>query len=273
VFEDHPNILKDVFPWNDPQSHSFSGIPPHSALLNDLKALRIGLEQMMEPLTEKIKSALEDTRVENGGVLSEKKLLEYLDSFKVDMMEKFAAVERGQNINDINVHDNNDNLDIVVTEQPERERVYNVHTFSGRLQRVPDSFQIPKCGVFHLWRQWWIGNDVTHIPPLRLLVTKDIDFLDRLPLTDIEKIGRRGGSTKRRPVGKTLSDIRYLMNVLLKMVEEEGALQNRITIRSVDEMFKAIERRLLIRVRDIQKNWRSVVRELRENKVQINDHD
>lgn len=106
-----------------------------------------------------------------------------------------------------------------------------------------------------------------------MLVTKDIDFLDKLPLTDVEKVGRRGGSTKRRPVGKPLSNMRYLMNVLVAMVEEEGALQRHITIRSVDEMFKAIERRLLVKIRDIQKNWRSVVRELRENKVKINDFD
>jgi hypothetical protein len=263
-FEDHPNILKVFFPWNNPNGHSFSGIPPHAALLNDLKALRSGQERLMNTLKDTLKEALDETRTESAG-LSKKELFTYLDLLKNDLLKQFTTMERQHCVqNDNAILENSKEM---VTEQVEVQRNYNVHPFHGAIRRVPLTWRFPKCGLFHLWRQWWLGNDIENIPPLHLLVTKDIDFLDKIPLDKEEMIGRRSASRKRRPAGKTLSDMRFLIKVMKKMVEEEGAFQHRITVRSVDEMFKSIEERLMVHDRELQKTWRSVVRELRENKI------
>ena len=269
-FEKNPNIVKVLFPWSDTQKHSFSGIPPHSALLNDLKALRSGQERILESMADKIKEALADVRVDGSAALTEKKLLECFDVLRVDMMAKFSTLESRQTTNENdNTNNNDDQLEI---NQEEINRKYDIHTFAGRLRRVPENWRIPKCGLFHLWHQWWMGDDNLHVAPLQIVVTKDVDFIDSLPLTKEELVGRRGGSLKRRPAGKQLSDMRYLINVMIQMVHEEGTFDHRITVETVDAMFMSIERQLLVRVRDIQKNWRSVVRELREKKVKVIDY-
>lgn len=271
-FKNNPNVLKILFPWNDTHGHSYSGIPPHSALLNDLKALRVGQESMISSFSVEIKRALDESMVVgNSAGMTEKKLLECFDSLKVDILDQLASLERRHNVGEIIGNNNDDNVLVDITEQVERHRAFDVHTFSGRMRRVPETWRFPKGGLFHVWRDWWIGNDVTHVAPLRLLCTKDVDFLDDVPLTAEEMVGRRGGSTTRRPAGKSLSDLRYVMNVLVMMVEEEGTMNLNITIATVDEMFRSIEHRLLVRIRDLQKNWRSVVREFREMKIKVSN--
>ena len=61
--------------------------------------------------------------------------------------------------------------------------------------------------------------------------------------------------------------MKYLIKVILKLIEEEGgAMPNQLTTTAVDRMFALVSHRLVLGARDCQKQWQSVVVELRKAK-------
>ena len=159
-------------------------------------------------------------------------------------------------------------------ERIETGRGYKLHTYGGRMHRVPRDWRTPRCNVFLLWRQWWIGDNLRNIPPLRFLDTKDIEHVDSIPLSEIEKHRRTGYfNAQRRKASKTLSDMRFVIKVVMKMVREENAETSVLTTSSVDNMFRSVAHRLIAGFRDDQKHWITVVRELRKLRLRVNDKD
>ncbi|KAG7339193.1 hypothetical protein IV203_020156 [Nitzschia inconspicua] len=101
----------------------------------------------------------------------------------------------------------------------------------GGFHRVPADWRFPRCGVQDLWRQWWIGDTVRQVSPLRSLEHVDVNHLDNLPLADDEMHGRTGGYGARRRLSKqTLCDMRFLMNWMTERVEAAGHREINTTI-------------------------------------------
>ena len=96
--------------------------------------------------------------------------------------------------------------------------------------------------------------------------------LDMRPVPVKESQGvRTGPITKhqRRKVSKLLSDMRFVMKYITKLVEEEGAMTDTITPSSVWRMFDSITHRLSPASLDESNKWVSFVRVLRGNHVVV----
>ncbi|KAG7336568.1 hypothetical protein IV203_017784 [Nitzschia inconspicua] len=141
---------------------------------------------------------------------------------------------------------------------------YTLHMYGGGFHRVSADWRFPRCGVQDFWRQWWIGDTVRLVPPLRSLGHGDVKHLDNVPLADDEMHGRTGGyGARRRLSKKTLCDMRFLMNWMTERVEAAGHSENNTTISAVDRMFLSIAHLFADGARDSQKRWTSIVHTVR----------
>jgi hypothetical protein len=135
------------------------------------------------------------------------------------------------------------------------------------MHRVPESWEFPRCGVRDLWRQWWIGDRRRQVSPLRFVKLPDVKHLDKRPITEEERHGRRGKfKNKRREARKVLCDINFIIKFIRKKLEEKNLYFKKnepITQRKVNNMFEAINGEFMVNERDLQKSWLSVVRQLR----------
>jgi hypothetical protein len=264
----NPMLLSTKFPYNDNQN-KYTGIPPHVILLNEMAALKRNQDILLETFVEKVKEALKDYGV-NEDRVTEHRLRVVLDDFKADLSLQLKALElKSQQTtldgdmqmiqNDIQ-HDNEDFM-----QRPETRNTYPPHCFGGSLHRVPKTWRWPRCGCLHLWRQWWLGDDVQNVPPLRFLKIADIRFLDAIPLSKEEMQNRSGRySMQRRKTRKTLADVRYLMNAMTFMVKRANAYRNVINVTTVDFMFQAIEEELITQAKDLRKDWHSIIKYVRK---------
>ena len=121
-------------------------------------------------------------------------------------------------------------------------------------------------GVLDCWRQWWIGDTVRNVPPLRNLKASDLAHLDKIPLSAEEEMHGRAGKhrAKRRPARKIYSDMAFLMNYITEKVVANGAMADEITVSSVDAMFMGVSEEFSGGARNAQKKWNTVVNEIRK---------
>ena len=146
--------------------------------------------------------------------------------------------------------------------------MYQPHYYGGSWKRVPKDWRWPKCGVFDLWRQWWIGDNVRDIPPIRMLNFLDVKHLDAVPLSAEEMHGRTGKhKEKRRTATKVLCDLNFLMKFVHDKVVERGKFEQHITVASVDRMFLAVIDCFDLKDRDEQKRWSTVVNGIRTKNI------
>jgi hypothetical protein len=247
-------FLRVTYPWND-NEHVFGGIPPHVALLQQLKLLRSDQLNLINNFTDRVKEALTSYGV-NADKLTEERLRLVLKDFQHELT---GHMERYDRLSSCNGRASNE------TERVETGNGYRLHFYGGRYHRVPIEWHFPRCGVQDLWRQWWIGDTVLQVPPLRFLETIDVNHLDKLKLNDSETHGRAEAfKEKRRPANKMMCDLRFLMRFVTDLVEHEGALEETITISTVDKMFSTVSNKFHVGERDLQKQWLTVVRELRK---------
>ena len=118
---------------------------------------------------------------------------------------------------------------------------FQIHCYGNRIHRLPKEWRFPRCGVRDLWRQWWIGDTVRNIPPLRTLRFHDVEHLQLIPLTEIEK-QRKVGPYKdnRRKIAKTLYDLKFLCKYLTKKIIDMGKMETDVTLAGVDRMFSYV---------------------------------
>ena len=134
-----------TYPWNDEQ-HTFCGIPPHVALLQQLTMVKESQQELKDAFISKVKQALEDYGV-NGGHMTERQLRHILEEFQQDLT---VSLRRDFPQNRIDTSDN----------ALDGEDTYRLHIYGGRMHRVPSDWRFPRCGVFDLWHQWWIGDSI-----------------------------------------------------------------------------------------------------------------
>jgi hypothetical protein len=193
----------------------------------------------------------------DGNRLSRESLREILTEFQHRLREQMAANQVGVGAAPIAPI-------IEVNNRPENERRYNVHYYGGKFHRLPEDWRFPRCGVFAVWRQWWIGDNVRHIPPLRDLEAKEYKHLDKIPLSEDEMHGRTGlHKNNRRKSRRTLCDLRYLIKFISKYIGARNVFRPEITPENVAAMFNDIADIFTDSERDAQKIWVSAVGSIR----------
>jgi hypothetical protein len=249
-------FLRVTYPWND-NEHVFGGIPPHVALLQQLMLLRSDQMNLINTFTDRVKEALASYGV-NSDRLTEDRLRTVLKDFQEELavhMDRFDQASSRMG---------NSNSDI---DRVETGNGYRLHFYLGRYHRVPIDWRFPRCGVQDLWRMWWIGDTVRQIPPLRFLETIDVNHLDKVNLDDTETHGRAlPFRKKRRPASKMMCDLRFLMKFVNDLVEREDAIEDMITLTTVDKMYSLVSKNFDAGERDLQKQWLTAVREIRKAK-------
>jgi hypothetical protein len=155
---------------------------------------------------------------------------------------------------------------LIVTERVETGSLYKWHMYKGTFHRVPSTWRFPRCGLQSLWRQWWIGDQQRQIPPLKFLQYSDVKHIDGVPLEQIEKTRKVGPyQNNRRLISIILTDMRFLCQYMCKLVETKmGTIEQMINIAAVDQMFALIQSEMLPKDRDRQKQWLTVVRQIRQ---------
>jgi hypothetical protein len=242
-----------TYPWND-ICHVFTGIPPHISVLQELSVIKSKQERLIGEFVEEV-SVVIGRLGSDGGRMTEDNLRNILTEFQRTFMQQ---INNGNN--------NATPLEPAGTtiNRSETGRTYELHYFGGEIHRLPRDWLWPRCGVFDLWRQWWIGDSCRKIPPLRILEQRDFRFLNKVPLADDELHGRTGKhKEKRREARKTWCDLKFLMEYVHKKVVEKGAFVREVTPTSVDEMFRAIAGIFTDSEREAQIRWSTVVLSLR----------
>ena len=251
-----------TYPWNDGNGNVFTGIPPTIALLQQVCLVRDKQQVMVAEFVAEVSELLRD-RLDQGRV-TEAGLLTILQDFErrfTAVLEERAGAPPVPALDEAN-------------DRPEAGRRYNVHFYGGGIHRLPQDWRFPRCGVFGLWRQWMIGDDVRNVPPLRDLHPREYKHIDVLPLSEEERHGRCGGhAERRRPSRKILCDMRYLMRFISNKITERGVYQPEITPSSVDAMFMDVVDCFTEVERDAQKNWTSAVQSLRRRLHDNNDEE
>ena len=187
----HLLILSDnevttvVYPWSE-TAHVFTGIPPHAALLQELTVIKREQRNLVDSFITKVKTAIDESGVGTSALTAQ--------GLK-DMFEGFSTSLR-HDLQNLETMGRGEARAVEERGRTERNRLetddirYDLHFFRGRFHRVPEDWRFPRIGVNDVWRQWWIGDTVRNIPPLRKLDAEDLKFLDKLPLTRAEMHGR-----------------------------------------------------------------------------------
>ena len=247
---ENQDIVTVTYPWDD-TTHTFSGIPPHTVLLQEMERMRIQQQNLADTFEEKVRTAIDEAGLSGTGV-TERRLTNMFDGFARELREQLSGL----------------GVDGTRTSQ-QRERVetgtgYEWHYYDGKIHRVPKDWRFPRVGVLDCWRQWWIGDSVRNVPPLRNLKAADLAHLDSIPLSPEEMHGRSGRHrTKRRPARKIYSDMAFLMNYITDKVVANGMMPEEITISSVDAMYLGVAEEFGGGQRNAQKKWNTLVKELR----------
>ena len=142
---------------------------------------------------------------------------------------------------------------------------YCWHYFDGHFHHVLKDWCCPCIGVLDAWKQWWIGDSVRGIPPLRMLDSKDLEFLDAIPLSEEEQHGRTGpNKNRRRPARKTLCDLKFLMMYITDKVVATGRFADVITMASVVDMLSVVATEFG-GARNSQKKWHTISQEIQRS--------
>jgi hypothetical protein len=246
------SFVETSFPWND-KNHVFSGIPPHVSVLQELAVIKEKQERLIVEFVEQVTTVL-SRYAADGGRLTEEHLRSVLTEFQTNFLQK---------LND-NSGSQLESERIVEVNMVEAARSYAVHFYRGGIHRIPQDWRFPRCGVFDLWRQWWIGDGNRKIPPLRILGPGDFKHLSGLPLGEEEMHGRTGPAREhRRDARKTWHDLKYLMEHVHQKVLAKGTMEAIINPSSVDRMFLSVAGTFTSKERDSQMRWLTVVFRIR----------
>jgi len=203
----------------------------------------------------RVKTALEEYGVDSEWLTVEN-LNRILDCFRDELNVQLRTITNGSQ------------SAVVQCERVKTGQNYQIHTHSGQLSWVPVDWRFLRCSVFDLWWQWWIGDQVRQVPPLRLLSREDVAFLNSIPLDKDEMHGRTGKSKeKQRLARKNLNDMKFIMNWITKKVQEARAMEQVITLSSVDRMFAVVAGEFSEGECNGQKKWNTLVRDLQTKQV------
>ena len=257
----HTRVL---YPWsNDAHTYSFSGIPPHVALLFEIRIVAERQRKMVEELLVRIDETL-DRRGIAGGTMSEQRMREIVRTATEDIrdgMNRLAIQGIGPG---------GDGLPGTTARTRVTPRGYTLHMYGGMIHLLPQHWRFPSVGILSLWQQWLLGDYTQNVPPLRIVKLHDVKHLDKIVLP--------AGITQR-PARKILSDMKFLMEHVEMLVRENGTWENVHNQTTVTDMFRSVEGHFKIpstgngqhERRDAQMKWQTITHLLRKQKQQANN--
>ena len=223
-----------------------TGVPPHVAVLQELHSLKVKQQSLIDNFISNVKRAIEECDLA-GGSLSEQRLRQIFFGFSAEIHQQL-----------LHVGDGTENTEADDPQCIETGHGYHWHYFDGHFHHDLKDWCFPRIGVLDTWKQWWIGDSVWGIPPLRMLDSKDIEFLDTIPLSEEEQHGRMGPNKNRcRPARKTLCDLKFLMLFITDKVVAAGRFMDVITRASVVDMFSVVATEFG-GARNLQKKWHTI---------------
>ena len=83
--DNNPNCVVVTYPWSS-NGGSFTGVPPHVAVLQELHSLKVTQQSLIDNFISKVKTAIEECDLA-GGTLSEQRLQQIFDGFSADIRE------------------------------------------------------------------------------------------------------------------------------------------------------------------------------------------
>lgn len=131
-----------------------------------------------------------------------------------------------------------------------------LRTWGGSIQILPEDYLIPKVTARIIWGNWWIGDSTAKIPPL--------SKVRNMHLPSAQK--------------KRFSDLKFLMNSIIKALEQAGRFIPEPSVIEVGAMFDHANNLLGLeprtptgRVRRTgQLAWSTVVKQLRKKQSSTN---
>jgi hypothetical protein len=241
-----------TFPWND-SDNVFTGIPPHVSVMQELACIKEKQQRLIGEFVDEV-SVVIGKLATDGGRMTEDGIRSIMLEFQHSFLKEFNN-NNNTNITTLTAGDINDS---------EAGKIYAVHFYGGEIHRLPQNYRFPRCGVFDLWKQWWIGDSARKIPPLRILSAKDFKHLNKVGLDEEELHGRTGGhKASRRDARKTWHDLKFLMEFVHKKIVDRGAFEREINPESVDRMFKSVVGVFTSKERDSQMRWLTVLLAIR----------
>ncbi|KAL7565497.1 hypothetical protein ACA910_012235 [Epithemia clementina (nom. ined.)] len=258
-FSENEDAITTTMPWADHQHH-FSGIPPHVTALHDLMVVRDEQRLLVDQIIDKMGTLLDKRGIEQGGGQNLREVLgDGLNNIRLclDQIEAGRQLQQQQQQKVVEGGGENINQRVAFVG-------HSIHHHHGVMVRVPADWHFPRVGVLDAWQNWWIGDSVRRITPLRFLERGEVDWLAKIPLGEDELHGRTGrNSRNRRNPRKTLADYRFLMETMVDRVKAKGnyVAPNVATIGDEYAMFNKIADGFY-GIRDVQKRWTTVVNEI-----------
>jgi hypothetical protein len=223
------------YPWDDYQL-SFTGIPPHVAVLHEIRDASNQQKELIDKLMKHLDVRLDGLVDMGNGGMSVTRLTNLFNESTKDLQQKIDRLAGVSDLDGAGGPTTGINL-------RRNENRFELHYHHGQYHRVPESWRFPNSGVFNVWRQWLVGDHVLNIPPLKFLKPFDVKFLDSIPLSELELRGRAKtgrNAYKRRPGRKTMGDIKYLMEHIEIKVKDAGAWTEDHTLEKVDAMYQVV---------------------------------
>jgi len=176
-----------TYPWNDRDGHTYTGVPPYVSMMQELELLQNNQMNLIDNFIARVKQGLEEY-----GMNSEQITVDALRRLLDELRDQISSQLQNFNVG------GGGNALAGPADQVEIGTGYILHFYSGMMKRIPEDWWFPRCGVFDLWWQWWIGDQVCQVPPLRNISVLDVNHLDGIPLTEEEMHGRTGGRREQR---------------------------------------------------------------------------
>jgi hypothetical protein len=275
-------LIRVSYPWND-MDRTFSGVPPHTSLLQELQSIKVDQRDLITNFVTKVKIALEDVGLDVDRISMEQRIKTLLTDFAEKMDNLYGKGGNGNNNTAATDED-------ISEDTPETGQykwrdcflifgfflhallplvLYDRYLYLGTMHGVPREWEFPRCGLRDFWRQWWIGDGRRQIPPLRFIDLEDVRHIDKKPISDQESHGRRGNNKgKRRKAVKILLDMNFIIKYIKHKLEKKGMWFKRhepITQQKVNNMFAEVNDDFMVNRRDVQKSWITVVRQVQKD--------
>jgi hypothetical protein len=252
-------VVRVRYPWDpgtvDDPSIVGTGIPPHVAILQELRTMGEASNRFIADFSRRIHEILDERAIEVGGMSGPALARAIQDGTReirenMELMAQRAGVPLGAAPPGVGP---------VVP--PQARHRWRLHVYGGTFHVLPQQWRFPSCSPLQLWIQWLLGDTVNEVPPLKMLNGQDVAHLDALPLP---------AGSRRRKARKILCDLRFMMNLVERMVRLNDSWADEHTLESANEMFRTVSHHFVLEdegVRHIRRTehlkWQSFVPSLR----------
>jgi hypothetical protein len=219
------------YPWDagtvDDPPPIGTGIPPHVAILQELRTIGETSNRFIADFSARVHTILDERAVEVGGMSAQALALAIRDGTS-DIRNQMEAMALGAGLG-LGGAPPGQGGPVV---PPQARHRWRLHVCGGAFHVLPQQWRFPSCTPLQAWTQWLLGDTVNEVPPLKMLTGLDVAHLDALPLA--------AGTRRPRLARKVLSDLRFLMNVVERMVRLNGNWTEEHTLESVNAMFQIV---------------------------------